>query len=171
MSKTINRLKAQLTEQWKTQSPDQQIMSLVCITLLSVIILSLAVISPLQKHKGDLRHQVMALSKTQQQVQELAEQLGNKQQQDEPGKGQNVTSTDGSLIRLVNNSLDKNHIRMSGFQPNNNGGATLRFDEVNYTDFMQWLYELEIEHQLVIDELSIHQTAKPGMISVSLKTR
>ncbi|MFT7387352.1 MAG: general secretion pathway protein M [Candidatus Endobugula sp.] len=81
-----------------------------------------------------------------------------------------VKASEG-LAKVMDESLRKNGLTMSGFQPGKNNDARLRLSDVTYGPLMQWLYEMEYEKGITIDELSISPTQKRGRLLVNVRVR
>lgn len=75
------------------------------------------------------------------------------------------------LARLMDESLRKNGLTMSGFQPGKNNDARLRLSDAPYQSLMQWLYDVEYEKGITIDELSISPTKSVGVLLVNARVR
>jgi len=75
------------------------------------------------------------------------------------------------LAKMMDESLRKNGLTMSGFQPGKNNDARLRLSDVPFEPLMQWLYEMEYEEGITIDELSISPTKKIGRLLVNVRVR
>lgn len=74
-----------------------------------------------------------------------------------------------NLSVLVDTSLRKNNLSMRGFQPGNDNTVRLRLEEASFSAFIQWLYELEYEHNVTVLDLSITPSRTPGRSVVSIR--
>lgn len=81
------------------------------------------------------------------------------------GAGQQGTN----ISRLIDASLRDNGLSMSGFQPGTGGEVRVRFDQVPYERFMQWLYDIEYQHDIGVTDLSMAATSEQGLITVNIR--
>lgn len=84
-------------------------------------------------------------------------------------QGDNSSQSGETMGQLVYASLDANGISISQFQPGTAGEARVRLDKVAYEPLMQWLYDLEATHQVVVREFSLVGTNDPGLVSVNIR--
>ncbi|MCV6604950.1 MAG: type II secretion system protein M [Porticoccaceae bacterium] len=82
-----------------------------------------------------------------------------------------TTVDSNSLMRLVSNSARSHGLGMSNFTPNSDNSVSLRFEQVAFNNFVQWLNQMESNHQAVIDNLSITPTGDSGVVKVSVRLR
>ena len=80
-----------------------------------------------------------------------------------------VVKANESLAQLINNSLTQNQLVMRGFQPGSKNDARLRLENVAYSSLTQWLYELEYQHGINIEDLSLTPSKFPGRLMVSVR--
>ncbi len=80
-----------------------------------------------------------------------------------------VVKTGESLAQLINNSLTKNQLVMRGFQPGSKNDARLRLENVAYSSLTQWLYDLEYQQGINIEDLSLTPSKFPGRLMVSVR--
>lgn len=74
-----------------------------------------------------------------------------------------------SISQLVYSSLQTNGISITQFQPGTAGEARVRLDKANYESLMQWLYDIEFKHHIVVRELSLAGTNDPGLVTVNVR--
>lgn len=74
-----------------------------------------------------------------------------------------------SISQLVYSSLQANGISITQFQPGTAGEARIRLDKANYEALMQWLYDIEFKHHVVVRELSLAGTNDPGLVTVNIR--
>ena len=79
------------------------------------------------------------------------------------------TTRQQSLADLINKSLSKNDLVMRGFQPGNKQDARLRLENAAFPALMQWLYELEYQHKVKIEELTLTPAAISGQLMVNIR--
>ena len=76
---------------------------------------------------------------------------------------------DSSLSSLVDSSLRANSLNMSGFQPGTGGQVRVRLDEVPYDRFIQWLYDMEYQHGVGVEDFSMAGTSEEGRVTVNIR--
>ena len=74
-----------------------------------------------------------------------------------------------NLAQLINRSLTKNQLVMRGFQPGSKNDARLRLEDVAYSSLIQWLYDLEYQHGINIEDLSLTPSKISGRLMVSVR--
>jgi type II secretory pathway component PulM len=75
------------------------------------------------------------------------------------------------LASVIDKSLQANGLAMRGFQPGQKNDARLRLSNVAYTDLVQWLYDVEYQYKLIVEELSISQAKNPGLLMANIRVR
>lgn len=75
----------------------------------------------------------------------------------------------GNLSALVDSSLRANQLNMSGFQPGTGGQVRVRLDEVPYDRFMQWMYDMEYQHNVSVVDFSMAGTSAEGRVTVNIR--
>lgn len=76
---------------------------------------------------------------------------------------------DANISRLIDASLQDNGLSMSGFQPGTGGEVRVRFDQVPYERLMQWLYDIEYQHDIGVTDLSMAATSEQGLVTVNIR--
>lgn len=99
-------------------------------------------------------------------VQSLASAIA---QVEAPGERQPGAAT--NLPALVDRTLRSNQLAMTGFQPGRDGDVRLRLEGAAFEDLLQWLYEMEFQHQVRIAELSILPARETGRVSAQVVLR
>ena len=84
-------------------------------------------------------------------------------------QGASGGQTGESISQLVYSSLQANGISITQFQPGTAGEARVRLDKANYEALMQWLYDIEFKHHVVVRELSLAGTNDPGLVTVNVR--
>lgn len=145
----------------------EQIILLVGALAIVVYLLWMAVVSPLQTKREQQQVRNASVSASLERVKmytakiEQAKQLSMAQ-----NKGGNT-----NISQLIDTTLQANGLRMSGFQPGTRGEARVRLENVNYSQFMQWLYDIEYQHSVSILDLSMAASSKPGKVTVNVRLR
>lgn len=76
-----------------------------------------------------------------------------------------------NLAVIIDKSLQENNLAMKSFQPWHNNDARLRLSGVAYESLMQWLYDIEYKHRVVIEDLSISQAKESGRLIANVRVR
>lgn len=76
---------------------------------------------------------------------------------------------DANISRLIDASLRASGLSMSGFQPGTGGEVRVRFDQVPYERLMQWLYDIEYQHDIGVTDLSMAATSEQGLVTVNIR--
>jgi len=86
-----------------------------------------------------------------------------------------LSSTSGQVqegfASLIDSSLQKNGLTMRGFQPGKNNDVRLRLNDVPYESLVQWLYDLEYKHNVVIEEMSVSPSKETNLLLVSIRIK
>ena len=151
---------------WQQFDRRQQTTLLVGAVAIALYLLWFAVVSPLQQlvDKQQLRNQsaVESLGSVRQLAAEC--QVLKKQ-------GDKQRAGSANLSQLVDRSVRKNRLKMSGFQPGSDGSVSLRFEQAPFENLMQWLYELDANHGVTVDELAIRPLQTAGAISATVRLK
>lgn len=127
-------------------------------------LLWIAVLSPLQDRREAQQATNAAATQSLGRVQLLAVRI--KQARNE---GAQAGASKDNISRLIDTSLQANGLSMSGFQPGTAGEVRVRLDRVRYSSLMQWLYDIEYQHNINIRDLSIAATNDPGLVTVNIR--
>lgn len=123
-----------------------------------------ALLVPIQEwHEGQVRANESA-SNTLARVEILSAQLERARQRDSE-----AGADTGNLSALVDSSLRANQLNMSGFQPGTGGQVRVRLDEVPYDRFMQWMYDMEYQHNVSVVDFSMAGTSAEGRVTVNIR--
>lgn len=123
-----------------------------------------AVLVPVSEWREQQVRSNNAVSQSLGRVELLAAQMRQAEQQ-----AQSATRNDSNLSSLVDSSLRANNLSMSGFQPGTGGQVRVRLDEVPYDRFMQWLYEMEYEHDVSVVDFSMAGASEQGRVTVNIR--
>jgi len=96
------------------------------------------------------------------------ERLVNRYQQQQKSSDDKETK---GLAGVIDKSLQANGLTMQGFQPGQKNDARLRLSNVAYTDLAQWLYDVEYQYNMIIEEFSISQAKTPGLLMANIRVR
>ncbi len=152
-----------LKNSWDERSDsDKKVLSLVAV-LIACSLFYLLVYEPLVKWREYESKRLTKNDKVYSQVERLVSRL----------QSQKTTTSKHTrdLSAIVDASLQKNSIAMRGFQPGKNNTARLRLANVSYESLVQWLYDVEYVHNLIIEELSIAKTKADNLLMVNIRLR
>lgn len=74
-----------------------------------------------------------------------------------------------NLTALVNSSAERFGLRASRLQPSSSGAVQVRFESAPLGPLLRWIHDLETERGLLVEDLSMSQTATSGIVSVSAR--
>lgn len=77
----------------------------------------------------------------------------------------------GGLATIMDDSLQQYNLSMRGFQPGRNGDARLRLRDVDYQSTIRWLYDIEYNRNIIIDELSISASQDTNLLLVNVRVK
>lgn len=153
-------------KRWQDFNRREQVLILTGALLLAVYFLWFTIVQPMQRmvfaqqsRNDTIAAELMAVKQMAAEILAL--------QKNATGAG---AERDG-LARLVEKTLRQNQLRMSGYQPGSEGQVSLRFEQVALDGLMQWLYDLEVVHHVVIEELTIRPAPANGQVAASLRLR
>jgi general secretion pathway protein M len=153
----------QLKENWYERPlSEKRILSVVAV-LVVMSMFYLLVFDPIVTWREKEQKKLSANNRVYSQVVRLVERF-EKQQSSE-------TNANDGLAALIDKSLQDNGLAMRGFQPGRNNDARLRLSDVAYEPLVQWLYDLEYQHKISIEELSISQTKAPGLLIANIRVK
>jgi general secretion pathway protein M len=142
---------------------NEQTAILVGAVLLTVLLIWMIIVSPLNRKRDLLIQTTVANQLSLGKVQLLASQYEVfSSQANQSGNG-------GDLSGVIDVSMRESGINMSSFTPGANGEARVRVDKVSSEVLMQWLFDLESKYHVAIRELSITATNDVGQVSVNLR--
>lgn len=158
----MNQIKAY----WDSRSQRDQIVLLFFGVFIGIFVLWWLVLQPMAKSVDQQRISTRNSSESLVRVRAMAMEL---QQLQKSGGNQNNQSS-GPLSGVVDRSLQARGLRMSNFQPLKNGNeARLRLEEAEYNQVIQWLNDLESQHQIRAQELTITPSRNVGRVTVSVR--
>jgi len=145
----------------------EQTILLVGALAIVLYVLWIAVLSPLQEKR---EQQVVSNASTSAALARV-KVLAGKIQQGERDSAAQSNNNAGNISQLIDTTLQDNGLRMSGFQPGTRGEVRVRLDDVSYSAFMQWLYDIEYQHNVSIQDLSMAASSKPGKVTANVRLR
>ncbi len=145
---------------------EQIILALGALVLL-IYVLWFMVLQPMGKAREEQRRINVATAEQLSRVRILAAELKSSEQQSS-GSGRRRRGG-GSIAELLDQTLRQNNLSMKGFQPSSNGEVKLRLDGVAFDNLLQWLYELESQHQVEVRELSVLSGKSAGIVIANVR--
>ncbi|OZY87798.1 general secretion pathway protein GspM [Cellvibrio mixtus] len=140
----------------------EQMMLLACALAVSVYLLWLIVLGPIQSKRDQLLVANTASTQALGRVQIMAAQI-------QQMRDQGTTASLANISSAIDSSLRANGLSMSGFQPGANGEVRVRLERASYESLMQWLYEMEFKQGISVSDLSIAATNDVGQVTVNLR--
>lgn len=152
-----------LKENWNGRSVLEKRILLLVAGLVICSLFYLLIFDPLVAWREQEKKEMLANNRVYTQVIRLVERF---QEQQPSGE----VNSDG-LAGVIDKSLQENNLSMRGFQPGSKNDARLRLSNVTYDALVQWLYDVEYKHRLIIDELSVSQAKESGQLMVNVRVR
>lgn len=148
---------------WEEHDPREQMIIVVGGFVAAVILFFLFVISPVMDWHAQEKKRLGQAKEDVVEVQALAARVQAKKRAGNNKKGSQ------SLAVLIDNSIRENELVMRGFQPGSKKDARLRLENAPYPALTQWLYDLEYQHKVKIEDLSLTPSKLAGRLMVSLR--
>lgn len=153
---------------FRQQSRRDQIALIVCTVVISLALLWVALIKPLNKATDDSLRRLDSSIATLARVKGLAANLQyyESQQKNKPRSNQ------VSIVGVIDQSSRAAGLNFSSVNPSSNGDqATVRFDNAALESMLQWLYELESSYQAQIEDLRLNGANQAGFVSGSVRIK
>ena len=159
----VNAQLHRIKEDWQERSePERRVLTIVGVLMLLCAVYFLMV-EPVEVYK-EKQQRLLTIEKNKySRVVPLVERIQTRSS--ESG------SVSEGLARLVDNSLQKNGLTMRGFQPGKNNDTRLRLSDVPYESLVQWLYDLEYKHNVVIEEMSVSPSKETNLLLVNIRVK
>lgn len=152
-----------LIDNWKERPPSERMILAALAVMMVCTLLYLLVFDPLISWREREQSRLKGNERKLVQVEGLVKRF-----EQQPAEGEQ--SAEG-LASLIDASLRKNSLTMRGIQPGKNNDARLRLSNVPYESLTQWLYDLEYNHQISIEELNISQAKSQGLLMVNIRVK
>lgn len=78
-------------------------------------------------------------------------------------------SRPGNLTSLINRSTGEFDLAVSRLQPNSRGEVQVRLEAAAFDDLLQWLYRLESEAGVLVNEVALSAAGAPGRVNATLR--
>ncbi len=153
-------------KRWQDFNRREQGVLLAGVAIATLYLLWFAIVQPVRQLVVEQRSRNQAVASELFTVRQMVADISALQK-----AGTDKNPATSGLASLVEKSLRQNHLRMSGYQPGSEGNVSLRFDRVEVSGLLQWIYDLETSHRITVDELAIRPTESNGTVSASLRLR
>lgn len=150
-------------EWWSVAPARDQLALIFCALAVALYILFVVVLRPVQNLRSSEEIKNAALRNSLENVRTLAAKVVAKNQVSA------TTSEKSSLEKIVQQTVAVNGLQVASMNASGATGVRLRFDDVNFEKILQWLYEMEVNHQLQIKDLSVAAGSRPGTVTVNLR--
>ncbi|WP_101757508.1 type II secretion system protein GspM [Oceanicoccus sp. KOV_DT_Chl] len=154
-------------QQWFNNLTRQEQLLLLCGGASVILyVLFVLILQPMSSSVAQLEVQNQRAAETLNSVTALAAEYEALKQ-----KGYAVSNQSQNLTRLIDNTVKKNGLAMSRFQPSSSGDVQVRFENAAFNNIVAWLHELENEQGVVIKDLSVSPGSDSGYVNVSVRLR
>lgn len=148
---------------WLMQaSPREQITLGLGALALVIYLLFVAVLDPLNSKLEQQTQRNQASQEALQRMRDMAARWLNRDQT--AGGASNVT-----IVELVDRSMRRHSIRMSGMQPSGSSDVRLRMDQVRFDSLMAWLYDMEVTEGVQVRDLSVAAGPEEGTVVANVR--
>lgn len=130
--------------------------------VLIIWLLLVVILDPLNQSLQDQQDRNQAGRESLERVRDMAARWVHRPQESGQAAGQ-------SIVELVDRSLRRHNIRMSGMQPSGTSDVRLRIDQVGFDNLLAWLYEMEVVENVQIRDLSVAAASDPGTVVVNVR--
>jgi general secretion pathway protein M len=153
-------------QQWfKNLQRQEQLMVLLAATVTVAYLLFVLLWQPMAEAADTLQRQNEAARETLRTVQRLAAEY----QQLQSAGAKAADPSKQSITRLIDSSVKTNELTMERFQPSASGDVQVRFENAAFNKILAWLNQLEVDHGVIIKDLSISPGAANGLVNVSVR--
>jgi len=152
-----------LKEWWNQNSPRDQMALFILGGAVAIYLLYAIVSVSHDKYTNQVKNNQRVMSSLST-VREMSAQLNARTGAQSQGKG-------SSIVENMNNSLGSFGLKISSMQPQSNGAVRLRLEQVQYTNVIGWLHEMEVVQGLKIKESTITTGSEKGLVSITVTLR
>ncbi|CAN0603926.1 unnamed protein product [Ectocarpus sp. 12 AP-2014] len=142
-----------------------QLALLMLAAALGLYILIMLVFRPLGQARAELDDRNHATAEALVRVDELVTQVRALRS----NGGARPQAASRNLTELINDSAESFGLAINRLQPNSRGAVQLRFETVSLESLLRWLHRLETAESVLVEELSISQTANAGVVGASVR--
>jgi len=148
---------------WDQASSRDQMAVAICGVLVAIYILYAAILKPVV----NMRDSQVLKNTAQQQALERVRSMAATWVAHQGSANQ--SGQQGSIVEMVDGSLRKHELKMSGMQPSGNSDVRLRLEQVPFDNLLAWLYDMEITQRVQVKDISVATGASDGLVSVNLR--
>jgi len=148
---------------WVEASTRDQIALVVCGGLVALYILYVAMLRPVIGMRDAQQRQNVAQLEALERVRTLAASYVAQQSSGSSDARQ------GSIVEIIDSSLRKHQLNLSGIQPSGSDDARLRLEQVPFDNLLAWLYEMEINQRMQVRDISVATGSASGFVSVNVR--
>lgn len=148
------------------QTRRDQIALAICGFFLAAFLTWLLALKPLSSAAENAANRQQATAASLARVKVLAANLQHHQNSaaDQPRQQQ------VSIANLVDRSTSNIGLRATSMDPSADGeSASVRFDNADLANVLQWLHELESDHQVQVEYLSLIAANEPGQVMATVR--
>jgi type II secretory pathway component PulM len=143
----------------------EQVALLVMGFAVAAYILVMLLVLPLGEARATLAERNVAAAESLVRVDGLSSELRALRE-----SGADSRRSDGrNLTAVVNASAERFGLRPSRLQPNSRGAVQVRFEAAGVESLLRWLHDLESAQGLMVEELSMTQSATAGIVSATTR--
>jgi len=152
----------------KQQNQRDQIALLVCALCVSLAVLWVAIIQPVTNAANNSERRLQNSTASLARIKSMAANLQYYQSQN----NQRASSSRISIVGVIDQSSRAVGLNFSSVNPSSNGEqATVRFDNADLANLLQWLYGLENTHSATIEDLRLNSGQQAGYVSGSIRIK
>lgn len=153
----------EIKEWWNQASTRDQLSLVVCGGVLMLYLLYVAMLRPVIGMRDDQVRKNLSQMEALERVRELAAVVVNQNSSSEKNDNR------GSIVEVVDQSLRKHNLKLSGMQPSGNSDVRIRLEQVPFDNLLAWLYEVEVSQGMQIKDISVATGASTGLVSVNMR--
>lgn len=148
------------------QTRRDQIAIAICGVFLAVYVIWLLALKPLANAADNAANRQQATAASLARVKVLAANL----QQHQNNAAEQPRRQQVSIANLVDRSTSNIGLRATSMDPSSDGeSAAVRFDDADLARVLQWLHELESDHQVQVEYLSLIAANQPGQVMATVR--
>ncbi len=153
-------------QQWfNNLTRQEQLMLLLGGGAVVVYIIYVMLLQPMSEKAESLELQNTVAAETLASVKNLAAEYNQLKKSGATSAGNQKSN----LTRLIDTTVKSNNLVMQRFQPSSSGDIQVRLENAVFNDVVAWLGELELDHLVVIKDLSITPGQGSGIVNVSVR--
>lgn len=74
-----------------------------------------------------------------------------------------------SLLPVITRAANSHGLRLNRLQPESDGGVSVVLQAQSFNAMLKWLDELEQQHKVIVQRVSLDAEGKPGLINAQLR--